>query len=175
MTEEEKKAFLAGMAGVFQGANMQNAQVNMFVESGAKVVYKEVTAIRNAEHSVPSARFPASIGYEHGAEVLILLKERGFVPSSTDPSVFLYQMGCTDECPQQLGPIVWLKNKQLLREMLELWFRRLIADKALSKARIEEICPQVFVGEDGLQLSLAKPKPVPSLESDELKKFFATV
>jgi len=84
-------------------------------------------------------------------------------------------MGCTDECPQQLGPIVWLKNKQLLREMLELWFRRLIADKALSKARIEEICPQVFVGEDGLQLSLAKPKPVPSLESDELKKFFATV
>lgn len=31
------------LQGLFQGANLQHAQVNVIVESGAKVVYKEVT------------------------------------------------------------------------------------------------------------------------------------
>jgi len=44
MTQEDKMIFLQGM---FQGANMQNAQINVVVESGAKVVYKEVTTSKN--------------------------------------------------------------------------------------------------------------------------------
>lgn len=44
MTQEEKMKLLDGL---FQGANMQNAQINVIVESGAKVVYKEMSSIKN--------------------------------------------------------------------------------------------------------------------------------
>ena len=149
------------------------------VEIGQFVVENNGTMTNHqhaaAEGSAVAARFPASLGYEQGMAVLDALKEQGFVPASTNPSEFLYQMGCTDECPAQLHPVVWLKTKQLLREMLEFWYRQLITDKALSKARIEEICPRVFVNQNGLQLSLAKPKPVPSIESDDLRNIFATI
>ena len=40
MTEEEIKI----LQGLFQGANLNNAQINVVVQSGAKVVYKEVTS-----------------------------------------------------------------------------------------------------------------------------------
>jgi len=44
MTSEEKQALLAKMMGMMKEANinMDHAQINMFVESGAKVVYQEV-------------------------------------------------------------------------------------------------------------------------------------
>lgn len=44
MTQNEKLEFLQGL---FQGANLQNAQINVVVESGAKVVYKEVNSSKN--------------------------------------------------------------------------------------------------------------------------------
>lgn len=44
MTQEEKMKLLQGM---FQGANMQNAQINVVVESGATVVYKQVAATKS--------------------------------------------------------------------------------------------------------------------------------
>ena len=42
MTEEEMKM----LQGVFQGANLNNVQINMIVQSGAKVVYKEVASAK---------------------------------------------------------------------------------------------------------------------------------
>ena len=46
MTNEQKQAFLAQMMGMMKGANinMEHAQINMIVESGAKVVYQEVSS-----------------------------------------------------------------------------------------------------------------------------------
>lgn len=44
MTQEEKMKMLQGM---FQGANMQNAQINVVVESGATVVYKQVALTKS--------------------------------------------------------------------------------------------------------------------------------
>ena len=41
---EDKMKFLQGL---FQGANMQNAQINVVVEAGAKVVYKEELTLKN--------------------------------------------------------------------------------------------------------------------------------
>ena len=51
MTSEEKQEFLAKMMAMMQGANfnMEHAQINMFVESGAKVVYQEVNASAESE------------------------------------------------------------------------------------------------------------------------------
>ncbi len=39
MTQDEKKDLLKS---IFQGADLKHAQINVFVESGAKVVYQEV-------------------------------------------------------------------------------------------------------------------------------------
>ena len=46
MTQEEKKELLAGL---FQGADLSNAQINVVVEKGAKVVYQEITGKNHVE------------------------------------------------------------------------------------------------------------------------------
>ena len=58
MTEEEKAKLLQGL---FQGANMQHAQVNVIVESGAKVVYKEVTSAKEEKPQVTDLQIANAI------------------------------------------------------------------------------------------------------------------
>ena len=84
-------------------------------------------------------------------------------------------MGCTDDCPTDIKPIVWLKNKQLLREMLELWFKRLLDEKSLNKAKMEAICPHVFIDKKGESIALANNKQIGQIDSDKLANYFATL
>ena len=49
------------MQGLFQGANMQNAQINVIVESGAKVVYKEVTSPKDEKPQVTDEQMAHAI------------------------------------------------------------------------------------------------------------------
>jgi len=122
------------------------------------------------------SRFPACLNYEQGKKAFDFLKEGGYVSMDTEPNNFLFQMGCTDERPEKVRPIVWLKtSKQLLREMLEGWFSKLIEEKSLKKAKMEATCSQVFVDEKGEMIHLPKNKDYPSKESDEIKDFFATI
>ena len=58
MTQEEKAKL---MQGLFQGANMQNAQINVIVESGAKVVYKEVTSPKDVKPQVTDEQIAHAI------------------------------------------------------------------------------------------------------------------
>lgn len=121
------------------------------------------------------SRFPLCLNYHQGETILIHLKDNGFVEKSTDPMAFLWQMGCTDERPTDVKPTVWLKNKQLLREMLELWFAKMLEDQSLKKVQMEAICSQVFIDKDGEMIHLAKNKATLSADSDDLKKIFATI
>lgn len=121
------------------------------------------------------ARFPACLDYAQGAKVLQSLKDEGFVPKETEPMNFLYQMGCTDERPDKVQPIVWLKNKELLREMLESWFKIALDNKAVKLAKLEAVCPQVFVDAKGEKMNLAKRKVVLSVDTDKITKIFATI
>lgn len=121
------------------------------------------------------ARFPACLDYNKGMNALEFLKGGGFVARNTDPRNFLYQMGCTDERPEKVQPVVWLKSKQLMREMLEGWFAKLIAEEALKKVKMEAICSQVFVDEDGEMLHLPKSREYLSSDSKSIKDFFATI
>ena len=41
------------LQGLFQGANLQHVQINLVVQSGAKVVYKEVTNTEKHHESAP--------------------------------------------------------------------------------------------------------------------------
>ena len=58
MTQEEKAKLLQGL---FQGANMQNAQVNVIVESGAKVVYQEMTSTKDEKPQVTDEQIANAI------------------------------------------------------------------------------------------------------------------
>ena len=140
-----------------------NEVVNLSVGSGEVKVSKQ------------PARFPASLDYDKGMKALEFLKDGGFVAKDTDPGNFLYQMGCTDERPEKIQSIVWLKNKQLLREMLEGWFAKLIVEEVLKKVKMEAICSQVFVDEKGEMIHLPKSKNYPSGDSRNIKEFFATI
>jgi hypothetical protein len=140
-----------------------NEVVNLSVGGGEVKVSKQ------------PARFPACLDYEKGTKVLNFLKDGGFVAKATDPMNFLYQMGCTHERPEKVLPIVWLKSKQLLREMLEGWFVKLIAEEALRKAKMEAICSQVFVDEKGEMIHLSKSREYLSSDSKNIKDFFATI
>ena len=121
------------------------------------------------------SRFPACRNYTHGVAILEHLKEKGFVEKNTEPKNFLWQMGCTEELPDKVKPIVWLKTKQLLREMLEQWFGRLLQEQSLNKAKIKSLCSQIFIDKQGDMIHLAKNKVVPSQDSDDLKEFLATI
>ena len=57
MTEEEMKM----LQGVFQGANLNNVQINMIVQSGAKVVYKEVTSAKEEKPQVTDLQIANAI------------------------------------------------------------------------------------------------------------------
>ena len=140
-----------------------NEVVNLSVGGGEVKVSKQ------------PARFPACLDYEKGTKVLNFLKDGGFVAKATDPMNFLYQMGCTDERPEKVLPIVWLKSKQLLREMLEGWFATLIDEDALKKVKMETICSQVFVDKKGEMIQVPKSREYPSKDSDNIKDFFANI
>ena len=86
--------------------------------------------------------------------VLNWLQENGFIENAT------------------AKPLKWLKTKQTARELLT-------HDKIkgnLTIADVERQTPNLFVYyKDGKPLTLAKDKPVPSLDSDNLRNFLATL
>lgn len=120
-------------------------------------------------------RFPHCRTNDQGNNTLSFLIEKQFIPKETDTMSYLYLMGCTDERPSNISHIKWLKTKQLLREMLELWLKPLFDEKSFKKADMERKCPQIFVYKKNNKMKLAKNKPNPSTDSDKLFKFFATL
>lgn len=80
MKNEEKQAFLAQMMGMMKGANinMDHAQINMIVESGAKVVYQEVASSetpseKNLTHEELAKAVAAVQAYMWGASAYAVL------------------------------------------------------------------------------------------------------
>lgn len=96
-----------------------------------------------------------------------LIKD-GFISTTTDSDSFLWGLGSTLTTPVNFTPIVWLKNKQLLRELLEP-----IVD--ISKADMARAVPLIFSNRAKTALYLAKNKPIPSKDSDKIKNMIATI
>ena len=172
MTAEEKKAFVAGMAGMFQGANMQNAQVNMFVESGAKVVYKEVTVSRHAEPD--RQHFPPNRSESEGRQWYEFLMKQGFIGSETALPCWMFLMGFSTVQPEEVKPIAWLKTVETARLMLRKVHGNLIEARRLTVSRMEELAAQCFT-KQGKPLKLAKPKKEYSQDADAIENFLPTV
>ena len=85
-------------------------------------------------------------------EVLEWLQENGFIEDATTM------------------PYTWLKTKQLARELLT---HPIIKD-SLTVAEVERQAPTIF-NKKGRPLNLAKNKRVPSIDSDNLRDYLATL
>ena len=58
MNQEDKLKLVQGM---FSGADLSGAQINVFVESGSKVVYKEVTSSKEEKPQVTDIQIANAI------------------------------------------------------------------------------------------------------------------
>lgn len=63
MNQEDKQRLVQGM---FSGADLSGAQINVFVESGAKVVYKEVTSNKEDNPQVTDEQIANAIRVING-------------------------------------------------------------------------------------------------------------
>lgn len=144
-------------------------QMNIVVENRGTVNNKISETVSKDRH----AHFPPCMDENRGVSLYRFLIQRGMIEATTDETSFLYLMGCIADSPENLKQIEWLSTKQLLREMLEGAVSPLLKDRHFKKADIERLVPLCFT-QGGEPLSLAKPKPVPSIDSDALENFFAT-
>lgn len=99
-----------------------------------------------------------------------LLIDYGFIPSYTDKDSFIWAFG-GENTPEEFIPIKWIKNKQLLRELL----CGIIPFTNLKIADIERRCPDLFTDEKEIPIKLSKNKKVPSLDSDNLKSILKRI
>ncbi|MGQ7867826.1 hypothetical protein [Sunxiuqinia sp. sy24] len=89
-----------------------------------------------------------------------LLVDSGFIPEDTDKDDFVWAFGGLNGNNLK-SKITWLKNKQLLRELL-MPLRPL----DIKSTVYERFVPLVFINDKGNPIALAKNKPVPSSDSD---------
>lgn len=119
MTQEAKQALMERSLDVLKGATIH--QLNMFVESGAKVVYKEqYGTVRDVPH------FPLHHNEQVGRLWFVFLVEKGFIMPDTELSSWLFLMGFSTSQPSEVRPIEWMKTLETARMMLYKVFADMI-------------------------------------------------
>ena len=156
MTSEEKAKLLAGM---FQGANLEHAQIIAVAESGSTIIY-------NANKQEEQKHFPQNSTKEEGIRIFNELTEGRFIQGPEDSWLFL--MGFVEQIPNKIKAITWLGTKEQLRVMLRMLYERLINENALSVAEIERLTPICFINRKGESMELARPRKESSTEMDKL-------
>lgn len=119
--------------------------------------------------------FPHYLNKEQGMYLFRILVRGCYIDATTDESSFLFLLGCTHEQPNELKKIKWIKNKQLLREMLEQLYEALVENRSLRKVDLKELTPLCFVNKKGNEMRLANRKAIYSIESDYLQNEIATL
>lgn len=137
------------------------------IMQGQRAQYEEV-ATESSPH------FPLCRTEEEGRRHYELLVRGGFIARDTELDCWLYGLGYTTQQPVKWMPIEWTKNKQLAREALTALFQPLIGSKELTLSQLEQKTESVFT-KGGEPLTLAKPRPEPSFDSDRLAEIFRPV
>lgn len=133
------------------------------------------TAVEGEEYS----RFPRCLSTENSTSLYWFLCQNGFIDGDKTPLAdFNYLMGADDRCttPSKPKPICWLKNKQMLREMLFRAFAPLI-NNGTTKKYLEDLVPSCFVDKKNRSIKLPNNKSgnVVKQDEDALENFFATI
>lgn len=154
------------LRGLFEGANMEHAQVNIFTAPVSKVTYREAKSSKEAPH------FPLNQMKQQGVPLFEFLVHGQYIAADSSMASWLYLMGYSTQQPDELKPIRWLRTKQQLRVMLKGAMSGMLENDIVRLADIERLVPSCFVDAEGEPLSLAKPKTEFSAEIDEIEKFF---
>ncbi len=150
------------------------AQSTIPVLEVGKLITKELK-IENGGH----LHFPACLSIEVALSFYKFLSQNGFIDEKETPlEDFNYLMGATTQytTPSAPKPICWLKNRQMLREMLKLAFAPLLKN-GTTLSSLAKFVPTSFVDKKGKPLKLANndERQIVLQELDALKIFFATI
>lgn len=123
------------------------------------------------------SRYPKCLSIEYSTSLYLFLRQNGFIDGEKTPLAdFNYLMGAADQytTPDKPKPICWLKNKQILREMLFLAFAPLINNGSTKKS-ITDLAPDCFVDKKGKTLKLGKndERQIVTQDINALKDFFS--
>lgn len=162
MTQEYKQALMEKSLDVLKGATIH--QLNMFVESGAKVVYQEVTTQAASPH------FPLNKSEEEGRQWFQFLMSKGFIAADSDQGSWLYLMGFSSNQPEMVKLVSWQKTVETARLML----CRVHGNLKMPYSKMKELASQCFT-KQGQPLKLAKPKKEYSADADAIENFLPTV
>lgn len=103
-------------------------------------------------------RMPHYLSLRQATMLCTMLKNKAFLAEDQNVEMFCHVMGCVEVEVESYKPIKWLKNVQLLREMVESVYQELIDKKALTKAELERCVGRCFVNEKNAPITLSKPK-----------------
>lgn len=139
-----------------------------------KLIVKKLE-IRDDRHH----HFPQCLSLENATKLYEFLSQEGFISREKTPLAdFNYEMGASKQytTPEGPKPICWLKNKQMLREMLLLAFASLL-ENGTTQSYLGKIVPQCIVDKDGNPIKLANndERQVVHQEMNKLTIFFTTI
>lgn len=103
-------------------------------------------------------RMPHYLSQRQATMLCTMLKNKAFLSDEQNVEMFCHVMGCVEVEVESFKPIKWIKNVQLLREMVETVYQELIDKKALTKAELERCVSRCFVNEKNTPIMLSKPK-----------------
>lgn len=147
-----------------------STQAGQAIQKGVRARNNEQTAGEPQQEKPESPKpLPMRLKGNEAKSLRTLLIDKNQIDKNTEEETFLYWFGC-GEYNEAIKPIVWTGTKQIARELLEGLYR----SKDSSFADIEKIVPMCFI-KDKKPMKLAKNKAVPSLESDVIAGFLATI
>ena len=123
--------------------------------------------------------FPACLSVEDSTKLYEFLLRDNFIADEKTPLAdFNYLMGAANQYTTLAGPkpICWLKNRQMLREMLKLAFAPLLENGTTQKS-IADLVPSCFVDNKGKPMNLSNNKnsEIVMQEMNALENLFATI
>lgn len=186
-TDKEPYEYICKTLELNKGLMVNCQQVVVFIEL-AENLYQTICeqAPGNTQPPAPGNTLEGTTEQKPFAGLLMELDNEQlerlyefFDEETTDRLSFDYIFGKDKEKPENFIPIEWKETKQLLRELLtglqkEKKYNRQNPETRELSNEIKRQTPKYFIM-DKKPLKLANNKPVPSLESDKIIKFLATI
>lgn len=146
-------------------------KINQFKQSGTQPPTSSSTPAKDVANK--NACFARSFTDAERQKLFDGLINGGFIPTDTNRNHFAFVFGGVpipdNEKPFQ--PLKWMKNKQLLRELLTE--ERI--KECLTNAGVERITPDLFIDKKGNLFKLSKNKHISNRDSKKIVKIFATL
>jgi len=99
-----------------------------------------------------------------------LIKDK-FISDSCNYNDFCYIFGNDNYSDKKvIKRLMWIKNKQLLRELLEA-----VKNPNITKADMEKVVPNLFINKKGQPIELAKNKKVLNTDSDKIEELIRKI